>query len=521
VGFRVTTIYPIAATMGQQKWLWLSRTPRPLLDLERIEGASTSVTGSAQLLLHGPRSLVAILGSTTLLLALGIGPLVQQAIRTVTCGQIVPGVNASMPVANYISARWANRIGAGDFVVAASVKGTLLNGLVNPQSNDSTVSVSCSTGNCTWPAFRGVTHTSIGLCYACFDTSALIVNQSTLPSGLRLDSQVGLVFGPVDNGVNSFAAEMKLFTPEFAGVVYNSICNIIMLAYTTAPCSDSPGSAYASCNNSIENWLGHDFRALAVSCALYPCVQRFHGNVSNNQLDEFVVSTSLASTTMTVSVPEYDNPFLNYTALEIPCLLDNQLYDLSNFSTLDPQKYSFMDVVVNATSVSVPYQCVYILDGIYAAALRAYICGEAGGDDANLLTGTCSANIDSPGVHCGDGRFWLEKFWASGTSNLTTVSDIMAQFATVVSNQFRQAGTSLYVQPRPSTSEDLNGIRQPALGAVHTTTLCVSLPGRGCSGPCCCTSPPSSCSSSPSSGPMQTVTSLCGRRRHCPCSSTR
>jgi hypothetical protein len=101
VGFRVATISPVAAIMAQQKWTWMSREPRPLLDLEHIDNASNTITGSTHLLLHGPRSLMALLGSATLLLALAIGPLVQQAIHMVTCDQTVPGKNASVPVANY------------------------------------------------------------------------------------------------------------------------------------------------------------------------------------------------------------------------------------------------------------------------------------------------------------------------------------------------------------------------------------------------------------------------------------
>jgi hypothetical protein len=112
VGFRVAAISPVAAIMGQQKWLWMSREPRPLLDLEHIDHASNTVAGSTHLLLHGPRSLMAMLGSTTLLLALGVGPLVQQAIRTVTCDQTMLGANASVAVANYIRGT-VNRVGAG------------------------------------------------------------------------------------------------------------------------------------------------------------------------------------------------------------------------------------------------------------------------------------------------------------------------------------------------------------------------------------------------------------------------
>ena len=471
VGFRVAAISPVAAIMGQQKWLWMSREPRPLLDLEHIDHASNTVAGSTHLLLHGPRSLMAMLGSTTLLLALGVGPLVQQAIRTVTCDQTVLGANASVAVANYIRGT-ANRVGAGLYELDASGKEILLNGLVNPLGNDTAVSATCSTGNCTFAESRGVTYASIGLCHACIDTSSLIVNRSqtwgrvnfTLPNGLALDDQQNFASGPTGN---QFSAE---FTPEFADLAPNSISNITILTLTAAPCSDSPG--YASCNNSYTTYLGQNLRALAVSCALYPCIQRFHGKVSNSQLDELVVSTSPASIAMTV-VPKGEY-FPNYTALEIPCLLDNQLYDLSNFPALDKHKYSFMDVVVNETQVSVPYECVYILDGFYASALGDYMSGEEPGSTNRLFSGSCTNNWDTLGLlDCENGQFWLEKFWGSGAPNLATVSNIMAKFSRAASGLMRQLGTTLYVKPQDSSNDTLNRIRQPALGTVHTTTVCV------------------------------------------------
>lgn len=113
VGFRLAAIAPVAAVMSQQKWSWLGgRKPRPLLDLQRIDAASVSVTASAQLLLRGPRSPVVMLGAATLLLALGVGPVSQQAIRTVPCDQVVGGATASIAVANLMTGEY-RRYGAG------------------------------------------------------------------------------------------------------------------------------------------------------------------------------------------------------------------------------------------------------------------------------------------------------------------------------------------------------------------------------------------------------------------------
>jgi hypothetical protein len=181
----------------------------------------------------------------------------------------VPRVNASVAVANYI-AGMVSRFGAGDWTLDASGKEILLSALLNPLGNDTAVLVTCSTGNCTFAESRGVTYASMGLCQACIDTSSLIPNNITshgnnynftLPNGLALYYPVTFVSGPVDN---DFSSESKLFTPEFADLAPNSISNITILTLTAAPCSDSPG--YASCNNnnSIQNDLAQNVRAISL-----------------------------------------------------------------------------------------------------------------------------------------------------------------------------------------------------------------------------------------------------------------
>lgn len=328
-----------------------------------------------------------------------------------------------------------------------------------------------------------MTYSSIGLCHACIDTSALITNTTaeankssdivfSMPNGLQLNSQLNLASGPLSN---NFSVESKLFTPEFAAVASDSIANVTILTLTEAPCSDSPG--YAACNNSFSTFIGSRQRALAVSCALHPCIQRFHGAVTNGHLDEVVVSTSPASKSM--SLPNDRNSMMNYTALEIPCLIDNQPYDLSNFSRLDRTRHNFTDVVINGTTVPAPFECVYILEAIYARALAAYLNGGNQPDfTGNLLAGTCVNNVNTLGLNCGNGKFWLENFWGSGGTGggaptLATVSEVVARFAKVMSRHFRRAGSTLYTRPR-SLDDPFPGIPRPALGTVHTTTVCVA-----------------------------------------------
>ncbi|KAH8816597.1 hypothetical protein F5884DRAFT_776755 [Xylogone sp. PMI_703] len=464
--FRATTLVAVAAVIGQLRWEWFLK-PRPLLDLHRIDSASYSALGSIRLLLQAPKNAMILLGALITITSLAIGPFMQQSIKTFACEQHLPNLNASLPAANFLDGLYA-RTGAGLYDLDFSMKGTMINGLADPLGNYSTVSVFCPTGNCTFQAYAGVTHSSIGMCSSCIDTTSSVKighnNENTLvnftlPSGLLISGRDP--FTTISVGAESdLSWASSSFNPSFVTAASQSIVNISVLTLTSAPCSDSPsfGECSSSYTNYVVGFLGN-MRPLAVSCALYPCLKNYYALVANSQLDETIVSTAPASQYIEPS----DGPhpmaitLRDYAVVKKQCPIDNQIYVPGNFSLLGGNR-RFETLTVDGANVSVPYECLYKFSGISAMAFRLFM-GES------LFSGNCAGNDDSIGVlHCPT-AFWLEPFWGGGSSNITVISDTMESFATVVTNKMREVGFSLYTDINHTVNPDV-------LGVVNSVSVC-------------------------------------------------
>ncbi|RFU33004.1 hypothetical protein B7463_g3358, partial [Scytalidium lignicola] len=132
-----------------------------------------SVLGSIRLLLQASKSAFIILGTFIMITSLAIGLFMQQSIRKFACEQHLLDVNASLPVVNYFDGMYT-RTGAGLYDFGFGMEGSMINGLTDLQDNSSAVLVFCLTGNCTFQAYVGITHSSIGLCSSCIDPSSAI-----------------------------------------------------------------------------------------------------------------------------------------------------------------------------------------------------------------------------------------------------------------------------------------------------------------------------------------------------------
>lgn len=84
-------------------------------------------------------------------------------------------MTASVPVIHSILGSDAIVIGASEFALNPGTKGALVNGISNPGKDTSNVSVNCPTGNYTFNTFGGITHSSLGLCTRCKDTTTQIL----------------------------------------------------------------------------------------------------------------------------------------------------------------------------------------------------------------------------------------------------------------------------------------------------------------------------------------------------------
>lgn len=438
ITMRATMLLAVAEVLGQMKWRFFDRR-RPLADIQNFDHASRSIFGSAKLIWIARSSGTSIAAALITILSVAVGPFTQQAVSTVSCSRTVLGAKASLPIAHHFPG--TNRFFAIKSGLASDVKGAVLNALVNPAIDDGSIQAACQTGNCTFPALSsGVTHSTIGICSACFDTTSFIYRQvrssgsidDHLPNGLGIESSFQSI--SVKTSLEDLGWAKDAFSPEFAMVSGIALSNSTIFSSNQEPCVNHLESTVCS---------GSSGAPVAVSCSLYACIKNFHAQVKRGELTERVVSTQPAT-----GKSEKHHKTLG---LQLPCLLDGVEYSLHNMSQIPQVKTEL--IAINGTTVPVPEACVYGLHDGWAGFLSEYLALE-------LLNGSCTSGSCN--------KWWLEVFGNNGSASLDSVSETFDRFATILTNVIRKTGTKNYASfSNNSRVEDL------VIGSVLETTACM------------------------------------------------
>lgn len=432
----------IAATIiSQSKWNWFRQRARPLSHLQRFEDASRSLIGSISLLSIAPPHIPTLIACLLTLLAVATGPFIQQAVQTAYCVRNESSSTASLPVAQYFGApAWLPRER-----LDPDLYGVLYNGLGAMNRNNAQITTSCSTGNCSFAAdSAGVTHSSIAICSLCIDSrSQVTTKQSSGYIGFHNDNTF------VDDSsllsINATSRSPLLSQQEdITGAYGFSSFNILMRTKQYS----------ITVNTSRDN--GQSPRQITVdgvvsaSCQLYPCVKRYHANISNGVFTERVVSksplNSLSSdrfdTSGHVDQPHEGNNG-NCTSIRDTCLLDGKTYTAANISTVERKPgRNFAVLGTGAEMVMVPAECLYIFSLTYGFTLGRQL--------SSLLRGNCYRVLDGDTdlVNCfgyADSStefWWLSPLYRSGNASFNTLQSDIEQLATTLTNFMRTTGSS-------------------------------------------------------------------------------
>ncbi|KAH9887509.1 hypothetical protein F4778DRAFT_797454 [Xylariomycetidae sp. FL2044] len=480
---RATMLVAVAEVISQAKWAWISK-PRSLGDLQVFDQASRTVSGSFWLLSTAPKSTLGAVGAVVTILSLAIGPFTQQAIKNVGCLQEHPELRASIPLANFAHRDDSlYRAGAGSWEVQADMKGTMVNGIVNPLGNDTAIKATCPTGNCTFTAHNDITHSSIAMCSACINTSPLVRDPSgmknlTLPFKTNLTLPNLLWVNPLSDmnyiniGADNLSWAESAFTPEFLAVAPWALTNVTVLTLTQSSCSSRDG--VLTCPHNISDGYSAPMDYLATSCSLYPCMKSYNATLQMGVLDEKVISTEPATlNTVEANKPDPASPSAapsaglnveaNYTAVAPSCLVDGQWYDRTNLTLIPaiPGRTFTPVAGVDGTTQDVADECLYKMMYTYGSALNAFM-------DTTLFAGSCTYNRRQGDALLCEDKWWLSALYRNKTASYATLDAALDQFATVVTNRIRAEGASNY-----GDGGDPAAItRQHAQGLVQEMTVC-------------------------------------------------
>lgn len=318
---RALILLIVAEIISQAKWSWFSRHSHPINALERFDSGGRGVLGSMRLLITAPANIFSLAGSFVVIVSLAMGPLVQQAIKSVECVQYVSNANASVPIAHHaVPSNQYYHAATYTWRVYVDMEGALVNSLVNPGGDSLSMTAACQTGNCTFhPDSTNVSYSSIGLCSLSIDTTSLVstnvtTDRHTLPNGLN----VGVLGPDVDVGQDTdLTWATPAITEDFRILASLSLWNATVLQRTKA-----------SCNHSAVDCAHESWNHVSVTSIWYPCMKNYHAKVERGTFRETVVST-VPARMLDSLVEGYFVP-LNYTALKTPCLINETEYSVQN-----------------------------------------------------------------------------------------------------------------------------------------------------------------------------------------------
>lgn len=252
-------------------------------------------------------SLLASLGAFIVIVALGIGTFVQQALDYDTVYPV--SGSALMPIARFMNGVGSAPIGHGGTTTGVDSVLTSAPYLAfySPAGTNFTATAHCSTGNCTWSSYQ-----TLGFCNTCKNLTsqlkreklhiipdnlkdeAYITNTYVLPNGFGL---TGIQPGQMDNQVDFFITNgilniSTINTPEnWASVAFLNKGSVLtsVLAVAAAPGTipEQPDQTKTE-----TKMTGSMYAApVAFECMLQFCVRTMNATFVNGTLQETVLST--------------------------------------------------------------------------------------------------------------------------------------------------------------------------------------------------------------------------------------
>ncbi|KAG8669276.1 hypothetical protein FPOAC1_008665 [Fusarium poae] len=465
---RASMMLVVAELIGQMGWYSL-RKPRPVSDLHHFDNASRGILGAIKLFWNVPPRLASIIAAIIIILSPAIAPFSQQAVRTVPCSREVSG-SASLPISHYVPAPESSyRVSSAQREISNDMKATMINGLVNPNGKDINIEATCASGNCTFAEnSQGVTHTSVAMCSSCLDTTEFIklniTNEETGYPIVNYTLPNGLYFIPIrgrllDTATGDVDWALGGVDSDFAEMTKRSITNLTILTSSQSACTnisrneaDCPEDRFTNDLPEPKHYRAQN--AVAMTCALYPCLKHYHAQVKVGKLEEKVVNKE-PLTPIEINLNDEGGGAaknINRVTVQSPCLVDGEEYNFDNFSRMAESTEGASTVEIDGKNYTAPNQCIYEFGFGYSMGFGAFMRDT-------LFNRACNASymVGSP-ADCGS-RWWLTPLYNSSYETLDTAMD---EFTTAITNNFRRQARRGF---------NTSGTDR-VTGTVNETTIC-------------------------------------------------
>ncbi|OAA43938.1 hypothetical protein BBO_04294 [Beauveria brongniartii RCEF 3172] len=416
--FKASLALPLTEGISQLKWLLFAQQPRALSELDIYDKASRGAWGSAMMILgqfkSETRTYLASFGAALALIILAADPFAQATISLYSCPR--GGLEiASIPRANNFTAKREKYSYVVYSTFDISMQLASYRGVLEPPANSSaSVSVSCTTGNCTFPEDKGATFTSLTMCAQTWDISdRMKARNGTLGYTFYVGSDQ-MIGEKAYFNMSSRKAPGTSFL-ESSGSLWNrtSVIDVYLMSMVKDNSTDCkpPLCGYST------DWSAM-FRPSAFVFSLVPCLQTFSASLIRGQYSEEVISEEYL---------HYIPPGYGYYQLSPNRTMVNGTMKQCT-GTENPDDVNTIPVYKSYNeSVSAPRlwyspECVYEFYG--------------GGELADFLEFTFFSE-----QRLSRQPAWVNQLWRNGTTDLALVTDFANGLATSLGALMRTAAT--------------------------------------------------------------------------------
>ena len=314
-----------------------------------------------------------------------------------------------------------------------ATKGRITNALADPSGSGVQIST-CTTGHCKFHGGKGEGYKTNGFCSTCVNaTNSLQISGNstfTLPNGLQITIPANgnrsndSVLMTIDQAPNVDWASLGLNQSELADKVMRfsvSVANMSVISLSTIGCKHNDSTSdLASCvKYGTITW-----KAIATTCAIYPCRKELRGKVTNGEFKETVISEApFPMATVTGNLTYMGTPYL-------PCSINGAIFTRENVSLARTDDKNGTLVRDNGQLLRVPRVCAQQIDPNLMSAFKTYF--------PTITTANCSEQLSStdenPKVECLNRAtaqnsaypmdfWWLNKIFNNGNATVNTIWD--------------------------------------------------------------------------------------------------
>ncbi|KIW64299.1 hypothetical protein PV04_09244 [Phialophora macrospora] len=298
-----TVLIPVAAAIGELKWIWFNQGHR-LTDIQIFESAARGPLGAAIMLWSFRGRSLACLGAVIILgsLALDFGfqQLVTYPLRPVSLG---PATIARTNEYSAFRPGWTTGTPLAEQpMVAAMYTGMYGDG------NSFSVTPGCPSGNCTWTE----DYTSLGFCSRCYSTTDQIVKQCGTFNYTTVDEngQTLVVGDPIPYCNYTMPSGQFIPAINFTSGYAETIPILVDVSATPASGKTYFGKALTAHVSTLsvmraewqtvaddqDRYYDKIVAANATECGIDVCVIKYHATLQNSNFTEILIDSFVNET---------------------------------------------------------------------------------------------------------------------------------------------------------------------------------------------------------------------------------